>query len=151
MDANNDTNTEVDRQTIQKEIYQGYDQINDIAIDTEYNMKKILLGNLVEETVKGWEVLRDPILVEDSDSLNMIPDKYDTLNGKQGPFDVFKKGAPIVQGSSGTSSSPLISTMSTNAVTTNAASGAEAADITPLGIKGTPENFGNATPATQAT
>lgn len=151
MDANNDTNTEVDRQTIQKEIYQGYDQINDIAIDTEYNTKKILLGNLVEETVKGWEVLRDPILVEDSDSLNMIPDKYDTLNGKQGPFDVFKKGAPIVQGSSGTSSSPLISTMSTNAVTTNAASGAEAADITPLGIKGTPENFGNATPATQAT
>ena len=48
MDANNDTNTEVDRQTIQKEIYQGYDQINDIAIDTEYNTKKILLGNLVE-------------------------------------------------------------------------------------------------------
>ena len=53
IDANNDTNTDVDRATMQKEIDQRYDEINDISVETSYNGKLILIGNYVKETVRS--------------------------------------------------------------------------------------------------
>ncbi len=47
LDANNDTNTDIDRATIQKEIDQGYDQMEDIAYTTNYNGRLLLCGNKV--------------------------------------------------------------------------------------------------------
>ena len=89
LDANNDTNTDIDRATIQKEIDQRYAEIDDISVETSYNDKLVLHGNHVKETVRSWVTLDAPVEIEDSDALNLIPNKYDSLNGKTGPFDVF--------------------------------------------------------------
>ena len=43
IDADNDSNTDLDRQIIQKEISQGFEEIHDIAYETDYN-GKLLLG-----------------------------------------------------------------------------------------------------------
>ena len=45
LDANNDTNTDIDRLTIQKEISQGFEQVHDIAYETNYNGKLLLVGD----------------------------------------------------------------------------------------------------------
>lgn len=95
IDAHNDTNTDVDRAIIQKEISQYYDEINDIAAETTFNKKLLLLGNTVQETVKSWVVLDHAEMVEDSDSLDLIPNIFDTLdhdkygNPLVGSFDTF--------------------------------------------------------------
>lgn len=91
IDANNDTNTDLDRATIQKEIDQGYDQMQDIATETTYNGKRILFGGDIEETVRAWQTYDTSHFVLDSDSMGVIPDKYDVLNGISGPFDIFKE------------------------------------------------------------
>ena len=44
LDAQNDTNTDLDRATIQKEIDQGYRQMEDIAWETNYNGILLLCG-----------------------------------------------------------------------------------------------------------
>jgi len=89
--ANNDTATDQDRQTIQKEISQSYDQMQDIAAMTSYNGRRVLLGRHLDERVFSWEIKDEAVLAPDSDAMNVIPDKYDTLDGVKGPFDVFKE------------------------------------------------------------
>ena len=92
IDACNDTNTDLDRETIQKEIDHGYQQIDDIAYDTNYNGKALLYGgDYVKESVYAWEVKPEGVLVEGSDRLNVIPDNYDTLDELPGPFDIFSR------------------------------------------------------------
>lgn len=88
IDACNDSNTDKDREIIQKEIDHGYQQIDDIAYDTNYNGKALLYGgDFVKKTVYAWEVKPEGVLVEGSDRLNVIPDNYDTLDELTGPFD----------------------------------------------------------------
>lgn len=90
IDAHNDTNTDTDRMIIQKEITHYYEEINDIAAETTFNKKLLLLGNTVQETVKSWVVMDHAELVEGSDSLNLIPNTTeDVVNDQQGPFDTF--------------------------------------------------------------
>ena len=96
IDANNDTNTETDRMTIQKEINQGYRQLQDIATDTDYNGRRVLLeGNQVVDTIKSWEVKPAAVQVEGSEINGILTYRqheatlYDTLDGQPGPFDTF--------------------------------------------------------------
>ncbi len=89
IDADNDTNTDLDRMTIQKEIDQGYTQIQNIAYETNYNGKLLLVGDTKIEEISTWAVLDAPITVEDS-IMNIIPDDYDSLDGVTGPFAAFE-------------------------------------------------------------
>lgn len=94
IDADNDTNTDIDRATIQKEIDHGFRQIENIAWETTYNGKRLLVGDKVGEKVYSWVVDDKSSLLPGSDEMrmidmNMIDDKYDTLNGIVGPFDLF--------------------------------------------------------------
>ncbi|KHM52483.1 hypothetical protein NZ47_04620 [Anaerovibrio lipolyticus] len=89
IDAHNDTNTDTDRMIIQKEISQYYDEINDIAAETTFNKKLLLLGNTVQETVKSWVVMDHAELVEGSDSLGLINTTEGNLDGEPGPFATF--------------------------------------------------------------
>ena len=92
IDANNDTNTEADRATIQKEIDQYYDQMSDIVYNTEYNGEKILMGNAVAESVTSWDILGTPVLAENSEIEGLFPDlQFDSLDGQLGPFATFGK------------------------------------------------------------
>lgn len=98
IDANNDSNTDDDRRIIQKEINQLYDQMEQVAYYTEYNTKKILLG----DTVKDIELVMVPAIetVEvtlsageagNSGALDLIDDVYKVLDGiTAGPFDTLK-------------------------------------------------------------
>lgn len=87
IDADNDSNTDLDRMTIQKEISQGFEHINDIAYETNYNGKLLLVGNKEIAKVTKWEQLPEPREVPDSD-LQLIPDTYPTLDGINGPFEI---------------------------------------------------------------
>lgn len=90
IDANNDSNTDADRQTIQKEITHCLQEISDIAYETTYNGKLLLCGgDHIKDTVFAWEVLDEAVKVEGSDALNIIPDNYDVLDNLEGAFDVF--------------------------------------------------------------
>lgn len=88
IDADNDSNTDLDRATIQKEINQGFRQINDIAYETTYNGRILLIGGTKVDEVYSWRVLDHTEEIDDADSLNWIPDVYDTLDNIHGPFDV---------------------------------------------------------------
>lgn len=93
IDADNDTNTDIDRATIQKEINHAYQEIEDIAQETNYNGVRLLVGDHVEETVRSWVLKSNSSLLEGSDAMNMInviPNVYPTLNGITGPFDLFQ-------------------------------------------------------------
>ena len=90
IDAHNDTNTDVDRAIIQKEISQYYDEINDIAAETTFNKKLLLLGNTVQETISSWRVLDEAVPVENSEIVGLLHDvNYDSLDGVDGPFAIF--------------------------------------------------------------
>ena len=89
--ANNDTATDVDRQTIQKEINQSYDQMQDSATMTTYNDRRVLFGGTLSEQVSSWVIKDKAELVKDSDTMNLIPDNYATLDNQTGPFDIFKE------------------------------------------------------------
>lgn len=89
IEAANDTNTDSDRQTIQKEINQGFQQMDAIAADTEYNGIKVLHGIDKLETIKSWNYLSTADLLPYSDDMGIVPNVYETLDGKIGPFDVF--------------------------------------------------------------
>lgn len=89
IDADNDTNTDIDRATIQKEIDHGYEQLQNIAWETTYNGKLLLVGDTQIEEVYTWKVLDEPITIEDS-VMNIIPDDYDSLDGIPGPFAAFE-------------------------------------------------------------
>lgn len=89
INADNDHNTDEDRAVIQKEINQYYDQIDDIASLTTFNEQHILIGNAVKESVYSWRVTDKAQLVEGSDALKLVPDKFYSLDGQEGPFDTF--------------------------------------------------------------
>ena len=90
INAHNDTNTDVDRAIIQKEIDQCYEQISSIAYDTDFDGKKLLIGNKIAEKVSSWVVLDEAVLVEDSNIQGLlINTPFDTLDGETGPFDTF--------------------------------------------------------------
>lgn len=92
IDASNDTNTDQDREVIQKEIDHCYSQMADIVYDTEFNGEKILLGNSVAEVVSSWEVLNNAMLADDSDIPGLLADaNQSTLDCEQGPFATFGK------------------------------------------------------------
>ena len=94
IDASNDTNTDQDREVIQKEIDHCYSQMADIVYDTEFNGEKILLGNSVAEVVSSWEVLNNAMLADDSDIPGLLADaNQSTLDGEQGPFATFGKAS----------------------------------------------------------
>ena len=97
IDASNDTNTDQDREVIQKEIDHCYSQMADIVYDTEFNGEKILLGNSVAEVVSSWEVLNNAMLADDSDIPGLLADaNQSTLDGEQGPFATFGKATDKV-------------------------------------------------------
>ena len=94
--ANNDTNTDTDREIIQKEINQGYRQMADIAADTMYNNRRVLMeGNDVAEVVKSWTVKDHAELVDGSELDGLLSYRQneaaliDTLDGQTGPFDTY--------------------------------------------------------------
>ena len=89
--ASNDTATDTDRQIIQKEINQSYDQMQDIAAITTYNNRRVLLGGSLTDQVSSWVVKDSAVPVPDSDAMSVIPDNYDKLDGVTGPFDIFKE------------------------------------------------------------
>ena len=76
LDANNDTNTDIDRATIQKEIDQGYDQMEDIAYTTNYNGRLLLCGNKVMKMdYTNWGERTEPefgTCQNDTRDLNLI-------------------------------------------------------------------------------
>ena len=88
IEADNDTNTDLDRETIQKEISQGFDQINNIAYETNYNNKLLLVGNKQVDEIYTWKILDKPETVPESDKLNLIENQYGTLDDQTGPFAV---------------------------------------------------------------
>ena len=93
IDADNDTNTDIDRAIIQKEIDQGYQKIEDIAYETTYNGKRLLVGDSIGDKVFGWEVLDEPVPSEGT--LGLIKDtNYASLDGEEGPFAVFNEPWP---------------------------------------------------------
>ncbi|MBR2518550.1 MAG: hypothetical protein IKE46_01990 [Selenomonadaceae bacterium] len=80
-----------DRQWLQKEIEDGFKQIDDIAYDIELNGINLLTGNVpIRETAVGWKLLLTPQILEDSD-MNLINDAYSQLDGLEGPFDTFTR------------------------------------------------------------
>ncbi|WP_297569843.1 flagellin [uncultured Anaerovibrio sp.] len=91
IDAHNDTNTDTDRAIIQKEISQYYDEINDIAAETTFNKKLLLLGNTVQETISSWRVLDEAVPIDNSSiGFGLIHDAtYAKLDGEDGPFAIF--------------------------------------------------------------
>ncbi len=98
VDACNDTNTEVDRKTLQKEMNQFLDQIEQTAYYTEYNTQKILIGNMwIDDTKSVYQVIGAPTLVGGSDELDIIPNIYPVLDGYTGPFDIFKEYDQYIQ------------------------------------------------------
>ncbi|WP_290656258.1 flagellin [Anaerovibrio sp.] len=81
IDAHNDTNTDADRAIIQKEISQYYDEINDIAAETTFNGKHLLLGTKVSESVKSWYRLDHAEKLQGSDDFGFISGSEATLDG----------------------------------------------------------------------
>lgn len=96
IDAANDSNSDADRATIQKEINQGYDQMQDIAATTMYGERRVLLEAAnIDEVVRSWEVKNEAVEVPDSEMTGLLEMNQvrstlaDTLDGQQGPFDIF--------------------------------------------------------------
>ena len=90
IDAHNDTNTDADRVTIQKEITEYYNEINDIAAETTFNGKHLLLGTKVVDAVKSWYRLDHEEKLDGSDTFGFISNTVaDRLDGQEGPFAIF--------------------------------------------------------------
>ena len=83
VESANDSVTDEDRQTIQKEINQYYEQMELTAYDTKYNSMNLLIANS--------KILSDEAQAIDRTALNLIPDEYSMLDGVNGPFDVFSE------------------------------------------------------------
>ena len=91
IDADNDTNTDLDRMTIQKEIDQGYQQIEDIAQETNYNGKRLLVGDTKIDEIYTWKIVSPPVTTPES-SLDLIPDQITAeLDGQTGPFQLLSE------------------------------------------------------------
>ena len=88
IDANNDTNTDEDRKIMEKEIHQLYDQIDQTAYFTDYNTKKVLIGDTYKTTLARY-VRAESAVADEASNMYVIPDIYDSLDGVDGPFDIF--------------------------------------------------------------
>ena len=92
IDAANDHNTEEDRQTIQKELRHLYDQMENIAYQTDYNSKKPLLADKV---IKYSELGSEEV---NRTKLNLIADaEYDVLDKVRGPFAAFDEYSSSIE------------------------------------------------------
>ena len=91
IDAANDSNTDEDRLTIQKEIDHHFQEIQSIAYETDFNGIKLLIGNEpLRKIAVEYERLEEPEFVDGSDEMNVIKNKtHDTLDGIDGPFATF--------------------------------------------------------------
>ncbi len=91
IDASNDSNTDIDRMTIQKEINHLYDEIEDTYASTTYNGKHILIGDTVVDRVGKWVVNPDAERVEESAAgWGLIHDAtLQTLDGITDDFALF--------------------------------------------------------------
>ncbi len=89
IDAANDTNTDDDRVTIQKELNELYNHIETVAHSTEYNGQKVLIGDEFYQTKHVWKILDAPVYIENSDEMDVISNNFPTLDGIEGPFDDF--------------------------------------------------------------
>ncbi len=87
IDADNDTNTDLDRATIQKEIDQGYRQIQEIAWETNYNGKRLLVGDKKIDEIYTWKVVTPPETTPGSE-MDIIPDVHYELDGVDDFFDI---------------------------------------------------------------
>ena len=83
-----------------------YDQIDQTAYYTDYNTKKILLGDTYWKTISKW-VKAPEVVLDENSIMNIIPDIYDKLDGIEGPFDIF-----TAYGSYSTTIAPLLGTNS---------------------------------------
>ena len=90
INANNDTNTDVDREILQKEIDQCYEQISSIAYGTDFDGKKLLIGGKVAETVTTWSVHDIAVMADGSDIPGLLTNlNFGSLDGEPGPFATF--------------------------------------------------------------
>lgn len=107
IDAANDSNTDEDRQTIQKELYHLYTQMENIAYETDYNSKKPLLADM-------RITFDDEIAARiNATKLNLIRDaEYETLDNITGPFATFDEYSATTE-ILGTTSGYVASTSST--------------------------------------
>ncbi len=87
IDADNDTNTDIDRMTIQKEIDHGYQQIQDIAYETNYNGKRLLVGDTKVDEIYTWKVVVPPETTPGSE-MDIIPNAYYWVDGVKDYFDI---------------------------------------------------------------
>ncbi|WP_051555488.1 flagellin [Anaerovibrio lipolyticus] len=97
IDAHNDTNTDTDRAIIQKEITEYYNEINDIAAETTFNGKHLLLGTEVSEAVKSWYRLDHAEKLDGSDKFSFVSgtaDSFDGYNVKQLSSNAMSGGTP---------------------------------------------------------
>ena len=106
IDAANDSNTDEDRQTIQKELVHLYDEMESLAYGTDFNSKKPLLADKIIK-------LSDGDLEEiNSTKLNLIHDaEYDILDNVYGPFATFTEystASTTTNMSGGTNGTPKI-------------------------------------------
>lgn len=90
IDAANDTNTDQDRVTIQKEIDQLCQQIDNIANSTRYNGHQLLVGSAEYVYYHEWVNYGEPVQVIGSDLLDIIPNVHYGLDGYDDYFDVFQ-------------------------------------------------------------
>ena len=91
LDAANDTNTDSDRLTIQKEINSCFENIDQIACESaDYNRRKVLLGGNHYDWMMTWQINDDAEMLPDSD-MNIVADVHDTLDNISGPFDLFQE------------------------------------------------------------
>ena len=100
IDAANDTNTDQDRVTIQKQIDQLYEQIDDITHSTRYNGIQLLTGGIPYKKYVEWIQLDEPQFIYGSGNLGLIsaettvagenPNDY-SMSGIYGNFKIFKE------------------------------------------------------------
>lgn len=86
IDAANDSNTDEDRQTIQKELVHLYDEMESIAYGTDFNSKKPLLADKIVKLNEDYHT------EVDNTKLNLIRDaEFEMLDSFYGPFAAFEE------------------------------------------------------------
>ncbi len=101
INAANDTNTDEDRQTIQKEFIQRMDTINDIATTTAYNGKTLIDGtharNSIVTTSQLTEPTGTPILISAGDYTITEDGIYSLADGYTGTITVNARNVKLTQ------------------------------------------------------
>lgn len=86
IDAANDSNTDEDRQTIQKELIHLYYEMESIAYGTDFNSKKPLLADKIVRLNEDYHT------EVDNTKLNLIRDaEFEMLDNVYGPFAIFEE------------------------------------------------------------